>query len=530
MTRLWCVMELFVYLYMGSEYTTLELRILDGAHIDATHYDVGLAVCTQREDRERLLEIIEGPQGGGIRELNAYITRLFVGAAARRGTERPVSPSPFFAKLSSPSQSPAPNPHRRRTGTKSATTIRSMVWIGAPGPDDLKSLAILATRHNVLLTLRAVICNGGRQAEDRASLARCFFDNLGNTHASKIPVGVGSAGEPYTAADHEYDIDGWDLVDRRQFENGHTMLRRIVRYAAPHSLTFLCTSSLRDLCDLIAADEDGFTQACERVVIQGGVTLLANGEYQPDSSQNNLLDLSAAEKVYSVLVQRNIPATIIGRDAVPLIPMQLARSFADIAGPGPGSVIMQYLSNAQISSLAHLWRRLCLAKLPSRCTKEWFFSNFCGLTHDDIQQRNLDSLDADDDIRSLLNGFIKPYSGMDWAPGDPIKVAHRPHTPPAFPRGSGLHHGRNGRHEAPVPRQAKGPQGRGPPPAPNRAGRHGRNGRSCAPTGDLQQSHPRGAEAQLPQEHAREDAAHAPHQLDHAPRKSVLSRLHVAIG
>jgi hypothetical protein len=51
-----------------------------------------------------------------------------------------------------------------------------------PDPDDVKALLIAAILHNQgHVWLRAVVCNGGSSARDRARLARCVLDHVGRS-------------------------------------------------------------------------------------------------------------------------------------------------------------------------------------------------------------------------------------------------------------------------------------------------------------------------------------------------------------
>lgn len=83
-----------------------------------------------------------------------------------------------------------------------ATSPRCALTIVARDlPRPPQALLIAATMHRRRrLTLRAVVCNGGHQARERARLARCILDHLGE---HDIPVGHGSEGKPYAPQPHE---------------------------------------------------------------------------------------------------------------------------------------------------------------------------------------------------------------------------------------------------------------------------------------------------------------------------------------
>ena len=40
--------------------------------------------------------------------------------------------------------------------------------------------------------------------------------------------------------------------------------------------------------------------------------------------------------------------------------------------------LMKYLYDAQTLGLVGLWNKVCTFELPERCTKEWYFTTFCG--------------------------------------------------------------------------------------------------------------------------------------------------------
>ncbi|KAG8461176.1 hypothetical protein KFE25_002365 [Diacronema lutheri] len=97
--------------------------------------------------------------------------------------------------------------------------------------------------------------------------------------------------------------------------------------------------------------------------------------------------------------------SVVSRDAVPLLPMQLARSFA----VRTKSEVLRYLANAQFLGLAGLWQKLCAGQLPARCDKAWYFATFCGVDAAEFERKALCELDESADVLSCLNGFVKPY-------------------------------------------------------------------------------------------------------------------------
>lgn len=92
--------------------------------------------------------------------------------------------------------------------------------------------------------------------------------------------------------------------------------------------------------------------------------------------------------------------TVTSRFAVPLLPMQLARSFAERTN----CPVMAYLAAAQSLGLEGLWQKLCLGALPSRCNKQWYFETFCGVDAALFAQSGYEELGMDANIARCLNG------------------------------------------------------------------------------------------------------------------------------
>jgi hypothetical protein len=285
-----------------------------------------------------------------------------------------------------------------------------------PDPDDAKailSLAMLDLQGE--LELLAVIANGGGSPDDRATLARCLLDHVGATH---VPVGVGSAGKPTTAAAHEYAIDGYACTDRSRLEDGRLLLLRVLTEAPPKSITLVCISALTDFAAILRERPELVLAKVREVAIQGGMERtdgvpIAPGEplpahasaWRPDASANNLFDMRAAEAAYAFCLAHGLPMSVVNRKAVPMLPMQLAHSFA----VSTGCPVARYLADSQFKGLEALWIRVCNGQLPARCTKRWFMSSFCGVDAARFDAERLDELDASSPIAKHLHGFVMPY-------------------------------------------------------------------------------------------------------------------------
>jgi len=226
-----------------------------------------------------------------------------------------------------------------------------------------------------------------------------------------VPVGVGSTGKAYTPQPHEYDIQGYDKVDTtRLVRDSHDLLLRVLSRARPGGVRVVCISSMRDLADLMATHPDLVLSRVTLVGIQAGLEAdnspSSTTGWKPDTSVNNEFDREAASAVFNFCFHNGLPMHVVSRHAVPLLPMQLAKSFAERTT----CPVMRYLANAQFLGLEGLWQKLCAGLLPARCTRLWYFETFCGVTAaDDESRQAIDALDETVDIRAHLNGFVKPY-------------------------------------------------------------------------------------------------------------------------
>jgi hypothetical protein len=198
-----------------------------------------------------------------------------------------------------------------------------------PDPDDIKALLVASMLHlHARIDLRAVICNGGGQPRERAALARCVLDHLG---AAGVPVGVGSHGVPSTPQPHEFAIANYSAVEPSRLLEGRQLLIRVLQHARPKSLRVVLISSLADFADAIVTHPALVLAKVHTVAVQGGLERDPSSPFgwRADSSVNNLFDLAAADAVYGFCFAHNIRLTVVSRHAVPLLPMQLARSFAE---------------------------------------------------------------------------------------------------------------------------------------------------------------------------------------------------------
>ena len=146
------------------------------------------------------------------------------------------------------------------------------------------------------------------------------------------------------------------------------LLLATLEEAAPKSLTFVLISSLRDVSDVLESHAQLFVDKVASVSIMGGLQPDADAPFgwAPDSSVNNLFDRAAAAAVHAFCFEHRIPMTVVSRHAVPMLEMQLARSFAERTN----CEVLRYLADAQFLGLEGLWQKLCEGKLPPRCDKQ----------------------------------------------------------------------------------------------------------------------------------------------------------------
>eukprot|EP00304_Pavlova_gyrans_P006070 CAMPEP_0206049134 /NCGR_PEP_ID=MMETSP1466-20131121/26043_1 /ASSEMBLY_ACC=CAM_ASM_001126 /TAXON_ID=44452 /ORGANISM="Pavlova gyrans, Strain CCMP608" /LENGTH=1171 /DNA_ID=CAMNT_0053424217 /DNA_START=35 /DNA_END=3550 /DNA_ORIENTATION=+ len=346
---------------------------------------------------------------------------------------------------------------------RSTAPPKRFVLITDPGPDpdDVKALLALSVLHKQgIVRLEAVVANGGQQPDKRARLAKCILNHVKEPN---VPVGIGSQGKPYSAQPHEYDMEGYEEVEQHDLGQGPSLLLRVLRDAPPKSLNFVCISSLRDLADLMVEHPDLVREKTQLVAIQGGLEKKpapvveeedgderGNGtgpaeapathepitDWIPDSSVNNGFDMEGAAIVYSFCFEHGVPMNVVSRNAVPLLPMQLARSFAQRCE----CPVMSYLANAQFMGLEGLWQKICAGLLPPRCTKQWYFETFCGISKEDFKAKGFDELGGDAPIKQHLNGFVKPYDVIALMTALPPVVTH------SFPRREAAHRVRGVKH------------------------------------------------------------------------------------
>lgn len=273
-----------------------------------------------------------------------------------------------------------------------------------PDPDDVKAILVAGILHHERrIDLLAVVANGGGQPVMRARLARTILDKINLSH---IPVGIGSIGQSCEAQPHEYSLPGFDASETSRLHRGSTLLISSLERAQPKSVYVLVLSALRDLASVMHSHPHLVVSKVREVGIQGGLVRAEAGSedfpygWKPDTSQNNMFDMEAAGYVYNFCFRHHVPMVVVSRNVVPLLPMQLAKSFAQRTR----CPILSYLADAQFLGLQGLWTKVCRGQLPARCDRLWFFQTFCGIDEEAFEKKGLSKLQADDSVLEYLNG------------------------------------------------------------------------------------------------------------------------------
>ena len=248
-----------------------------------------------------------------------------------------------------------------------------------PDPDDVKTILSSAIKHRGgQIRVHGVVCNGGHQAEQRARLAKALLKYL---RCDDIPVAIGSSGKPYEPKPHEYAFPGVEHVQASELREGNDLLLELLQRAAPHSLTFLMISAMTDLANVMRDQPELVQQKVRHICVMGGLQRreaaaappdsdggAASGDggddsgdsggsgWEPDTAVNNGWDPESARLMYSFCLAHGVPMSVVSRNAVPNLPMSIAKDFATSEPKDP---VMKYLVDAQASpasALAHLAR------------------------------------------------------------------------------------------------------------------------------------------------------------------------------
>ena len=91
LTRLWCIVELFVFLQMGGSMDDIRLWPLGDVHQKVVNFDANTATCFDPHDKQHLLSIVEAGSDG-MDTFNTQVQGILLDAlagGASGGTPRP---------------------------------------------------------------------------------------------------------------------------------------------------------------------------------------------------------------------------------------------------------------------------------------------------------------------------------------------------------------------------------------------------------------------------------------------------------
>lgn len=278
---------------------------------------------------------------------------------------------------------------------------------GCGDPDDIKALCVAAQAHRsgalrlrgVIGTARSAVALEGAVGWRRPALARAVMKHLG---CSDVPVGIGGCKEATLAGSHTFPGYFPD-VEASEMSPACVLLQKVFENAKPASLTVVAIAAMDDLATFIAEKSDLVARKLSRVFVQGGIVQNDQGDWEPDTSGNVAGDARpAALAVYAFCCKRGVPLSIYSREAVPKLPMALAKS---LLAANPEDALMRFLVEAQERGLVdRVWKGVAQQR------KRWFFTTFCGVSDADFDaDPSFEAMNLESDIRPFLSGHVKPY-------------------------------------------------------------------------------------------------------------------------
>lgn len=254
-------------------------------------------------------------------------------------------------------------------------------------------------------------------AEWRTRLLRRTLDLLG---MDDVPVGQGTDCNKDPAV--YMDPRRWNIPylanvpAHAQFPRGKELFVAQLRDVPDRIVTLLGVSGLTDIATLLEEESLLVEHTIRRVVMMGGVirkngtVVIENGLMVPDDAANNNFDMDAAKFVYRELQVRNIPMTVLTKEAAYAVPFP--RSFYDELAK-TGHPVGIRLRDMQKNSIEHLWYRSNLPAgdskregLPERCDRQWFSKQF-------LNGEGMDR-DGSDSIWDIIHAFYlyDPMAGV----------------------------------------------------------------------------------------------------------------------
>lgn len=291
-----------------------------------------------------------------------------------------------------------------------------LIVVSDPGQDLDDEMAYILMRyltHLGMVDVRGIICTLC-PALERARLARGTLDTLG---FYDLPVAVGTDGGDlkghHQASTFEHWADAYIPPPGSErcshLEPARLLFFRVLRDAAPKSITVLIIAALKDPALFLRDNEELFVEKVKEVVIMGGVEEWDEKAQEtvlvPDTAHNQEFDRAASEFLFKKCQELGIPLVVVSRWAA--YAAKVPRNCYDELA-AMGSSIGCRLRNAQRDSIESLWSRAARRPgdpqrqgLPVRCNADWFGKSFCGGSQECANRTPQDT------IWDLIVGFMQ---------------------------------------------------------------------------------------------------------------------------
>lgn len=201
---------------------------------------------------------------------------------------------------------------------------------------------------------------------------------------------------PYLA--DETEIEGWWVQTEEDVKaESLLLLTRLLRASEDGSVILVLNSGLTDALNLMQNDQSLFVSKIKHVAIMGGVEWRDdeddndndNDEEGKDNMEfavannaaNNMFDMPAAQKLYRLLQELDVPMVVTMRDLAYAVqvPFKLYDALEESR-----NAVGKCLKNRQQPALQQLWVSACSAagseargSLPVDRTRQWFVAVFC---------------------------------------------------------------------------------------------------------------------------------------------------------
>ncbi|PBP25966.1 inosine/uridine-preferring nucleoside hydrolase [Diplocarpon rosae] len=242
--------------------------------------------------------------------------------------------------------------------------------------DDLMALMCLKELHRMdIVQLEGFVANL-MPAKRRALFGRGALDSLG---LSKIPIGIGSVGDPLRELDnysHEFDnTERFVAPDKTSLEEGQKLLRDIFEKETleKKKLTVLTISSLMDVANFSQEEPDLLRHGVSNVILQGGYRLVDKKLVPDPAAANNCFDIKGAELFHEFMQRNNISSTAWTKVAANATPI-FSSLFEFLHNTG--HPLGLYLRSVQMSQEVAFYDRCCSGRpFAPHMTQEWAVKN-----------------------------------------------------------------------------------------------------------------------------------------------------------